>query len=217
MANCKYFNILNMPKKRLKKDKEVNAEEKVLDQEKVDELSREDQLEQEVAELKDKQIRLFAEFENYKKRTAKERIDLFRNAGVEFFEVMLPILDDFDRATKHREEARDIHELQKAYNEILKIRDFSGTDGVSNFGAYSLTQIPGDPDSIKGHKARGVFWTKPDGSGKEVIRDEKINEAKDAGADMFGNNDLIESIQSNKFNFDILTLFASLLIFSIKT
>ena len=85
-----------MPKKRLKKDKEVNAEEKVLDQEKVDELSREDQLEQEVAELKDKQIRLFAEFENFKKRTAKERIDLFRNAGVEFFEAMLPILDDFD-------------------------------------------------------------------------------------------------------------------------
>ena len=51
----------------------------------------------------------------------------------------------------------DIHELQKAYNEILKIRDFSGPDGVSNFGAISLTQIPGDPDSIKGHKARGVF------------------------------------------------------------
>ena len=103
-----------MPKKTLKKDKEeaqemkekeVNAEEQVLGQEEVDELSREDQLEQEVAELKDKQIRLFAEFENFKKRTAKERIDLFRNAGVEFFEAMLPILDDFDRAAKHKEEA----------------------------------------------------------------------------------------------------------------
>ena len=73
-----------MPKKTLKKDKEevqemkekeVNAEEQVLGQEEVDELSREDELEQEVAELKDKQIRLFAEFENFKKRTAKERID----------------------------------------------------------------------------------------------------------------------------------------------
>ena len=50
-------------------------------------------------------------------------------------------------------------------------------DGISNFGAISLTQIPGDPDSIKGHKARGVFWTKPDASGKEVSRDEMINEA----------------------------------------
>ena len=71
----------------------------------------------------------------------------------------------------------DINELQKAYKEILKIKDFTGPDGISNFGAISLTQIPGDPDSIKGHKARGVFWTKPDGTGKEVIRDEKIDEA----------------------------------------
>ncbi len=83
-----------MPKKRLKKDKdeaqemkekEVNAEAQELDQEELVEISREDQLEQEVAELKDKQIRLFAEFENFKKRTAKERIDLFRNAGAGVF------------------------------------------------------------------------------------------------------------------------------------
>ena len=71
----------------------------------------------------------------------------------------------------------DINKLQKAYKEILEIKDFSGPEGVSNFGAISLTQIPGNPDSIKGHKARGVFWTKPDGSGKEVVRDEKIDEA----------------------------------------
>ena len=71
----------------------------------------------------------------------------------------------------------DINKLQKAYKEILKIKNFSGPEGVSNFGAISLTQIPGDPDSIKGHKSRGVFWTKPDSSGKEFVRDEKINEA----------------------------------------
>ena len=71
----------------------------------------------------------------------------------------------------------DINELKKAYNEILKIKDFSGPEGISNFGAISLTQIPGDPESIKGHKARGVFWTKPDATGKEVIRDEKIDES----------------------------------------
>ena len=70
----------------------------------------------------------------------------------------------------------DINELQKAYKEILKIKDFSGVTGISNFGAISLTQIPGDPDSIKGNKARGVFWTKPDKSGKEVIRDQIIDE-----------------------------------------
>ena len=51
----------------------------------------------------------------------------------------------------------DINELQKAYKELLEIKDFTGPEGISNFGAISLTQIPGDPDSIKGHKARGVF------------------------------------------------------------
>ena len=71
----------------------------------------------------------------------------------------------------------DINKLQKAYNEILKIKGFTGVDGISNFGAISLTQIPGDPDSIKGAKARGVFWTKPNSSGKEAMRDEMINEA----------------------------------------
>jgi len=73
--------------------------------------------------------------------------------------------------------AFDINELQKAYKEILAIKDFSGPDGITNFGAISLTQIPGDPDSIKGHKARGVFWTKPNSSGNEVVRDEKIDES----------------------------------------
>ena len=70
----------------------------------------------------------------------------------------------------------DIDKLKEAYQEILKIKGFEGVAGVSNFGAISLTQIPGDPDSIKGHKARGIFWTKPNGSGKEVVRDEMINE-----------------------------------------
>ena len=72
----------------------------------------------------------------------------------------------------------DIDELKKAYNEILKIKDFSGPEGISNFGAISLTQIPGDPESIKGHKARGVFWTKPDHTGKEAKRDNAINESE---------------------------------------
>ena len=60
----------------------------------------------------------------------------------------------------------DINELKKAYDEILKIKDFSGPAGITNFGAISLTQIPGDPNSIKGHKARGVF-------GQNLIQQEK--------------------------------------------
>ena len=71
----------------------------------------------------------------------------------------------------------DIKKLKEAYHQILKIKDFQGVEGISNFGAISLTQIPGDPDSIKGNKARGVFWTKPDQTGKEVVRDQIIDEA----------------------------------------
>jgi len=71
----------------------------------------------------------------------------------------------------------DIKKLKEAYHQILKIKDFQGVEGISNFGAISLTQIPGDPDSIKGNKARGVFWTKPDQTGKEVVRDQMIDEA----------------------------------------
>lgn len=160
-----------MSKKRLKKDKdeaqemkekEVNAEAQELGQEELVEISREDQLEQEVAELKDKQIRLFAEFENFKKRTAKERIDLFRNAGVEFFEAMLPILDDFDRAAKHREEIKDTQELQKGFDLIhskllgileqkgMKSMDSSvGKDFDTDFHE-AITQIPAPSADMKG-------------------------------------------------------------------
>ena len=70
----------------------------------------------------------------------------------------------------------DIEKLQEAYHQIVKIKKFEDA-GVTHFGAISLTQIPGDPDSIKGNKARGIFWTKPDKSGKEVTRDEIIDEA----------------------------------------
>ena len=72
----------------------------------------------------------------------------------------------------------DIAELKKAYNDVLAIRGFTGVDGISNFGAISLTQIPGDPESIKGNNVRGVFWTKPSSDGKEVSRDKMIDESK---------------------------------------
>ena len=71
----------------------------------------------------------------------------------------------------------DIEKLQEAYHQIVKIKKFEDA-GVTHFGAISLTQIPGDPDSIKGNKARGVYWTKPDSTGVEVSRDVKIDESK---------------------------------------
>ena len=70
----------------------------------------------------------------------------------------------------------DIIKLQEAYNQIVQIKKFEDA-GVTHFGAIPLTQIPGDPESIKGNKVRGIYWTKPNKSGKEVSRDMMINES----------------------------------------
>ena len=72
----------------------------------------------------------------------------------------------------------DIVKLQEAYNQIVQTKKFDDGGGIAHFGAISLTQIPGDPDSVKGNKARGVYWTKPDKSGKEVSRDIEIDESQ---------------------------------------
>ena len=71
----------------------------------------------------------------------------------------------------------DINKLQESYNQIVQTKKFEDGGGIAHFGAISLTQIPGDPESVKGSKARGVYWTKPDKSGKEVSRDVTVDEA----------------------------------------
>ena len=71
----------------------------------------------------------------------------------------------------------DIVKLQEAYKQIVQTKKFDDGGGISHFGAICLTRKPGDPDSVKGHKARGLYWTKPDKSGKEVSRDIGINES----------------------------------------
>ena len=72
----------------------------------------------------------------------------------------------------------DISELRNACDQVLKIKGFDTSLGIPHFAGISLNQIPGDPKSISGSKIRGVFWTKPDSSGKEVVRDSKIDESQ---------------------------------------
>ena len=72
----------------------------------------------------------------------------------------------------------DLDKLRNACNEVLKIKGFDTSLGIPHFAAISLNQIPGDPESIKGSKVRGVYWTKPDSTGVEVSRDVKIDESK---------------------------------------
>ena len=72
----------------------------------------------------------------------------------------------------------DINKLQNALTQVLKIKKYDDAGGISNFGAICLNQIPNDPDSIKGTNARGAYWTKPDSTGKESLRDKVINESE---------------------------------------
>ena len=71
----------------------------------------------------------------------------------------------------------DIAKLQEAYKQIVQTKKFDDGGGISHFGAICLTRIPGDPDSVIGNKARGLYWTKPDKSGKEVSRDVGVDES----------------------------------------
>ena len=70
----------------------------------------------------------------------------------------------------------DPAKLQQALLDVLKIKNYDDAGGISNFGAICLNQIPGNSDSIKGSNARGVYWTKPDHTGKESTRDKMIDE-----------------------------------------
>ena len=86
-------------------------------------------LKTELKEEEDKYLRLFAEFENYKKRTTKERIDLYKTAGQEVIGSLLPVLDDFSRAireSKKMKNFKDFHGLELIYNKFNDVLKISG-------------------------------------------------------------------------------------------
>ncbi len=113
-------------------------------------------------EEKNKYLRLFAEFENYKKRTTKERIEFFKTAGQELMTVLLPVLDDFERALTHIEEDTEAEELRKGvlliYQKLLKTLEQKGLSAMEvkkgdTFDAdthEAITQIPASSDDLKG-------------------------------------------------------------------
>lgn len=128
----------------------------------VEELSAEDKLKAEVQNEKDKFLRLFAEFENYKKRTSRERVELFKTAGKEVMIELLPVLDDFERALTHIEEDKEAEELRKGvlliYQKLLSTLEKKGLSicEVSQGDTFdaeihtAITQIPAPSDDLKG-------------------------------------------------------------------
>ena len=99
-----------------KEKKETKKEEK------AKEVKQELTIEEKFAELNDKHLRLFAEFENFKKRTAKERMDLYKTAGESVLTALLPVLDDFERSIKANQKQED-EGVVLIYNKLKSILD----------------------------------------------------------------------------------------------
>jgi molecular chaperone GrpE len=127
----------------------------------VEELPVEEQLALDLAAEKDKFLRLFAEFENYKRRTTKERIELFKTANQEVLLAMLPVLDDFDRAAVEISKSGDeslvkgvelIHEKLKStmVAKGLEEVEVKAGDAFDADFAEAITQIPAPSDKMKG-------------------------------------------------------------------
>ena len=125
------------------------------------ELSVEEQLQEDLSKEKDKFLRLFAEFENFKKRTAKERIDLYKTANQDVLQSMLPVLDDFDRALVEISKSEDelllkgvelIHEKLKStlVSKGLEQVEVRAGDNFNADFAEAITVIPAPTPNLKG-------------------------------------------------------------------
>lgn len=148
------------------KDIKIEQEENVQDNQAVEqesevvEMDMEQVLNEKLEEEKNKFLRLFAEFENYKKRTSKERLELFRTAGEEVMVALLPVLDDFDRALAELAKAGESDHLTGVTLISGKLRDTLSSKGLEEVvvekgndfsvdSAEAITQIPAG-DDMKG-------------------------------------------------------------------
>jgi len=151
----------------MKQDEEILSEnnesaEKMSDQTSVntpDEVSVE-KLQSDLAEQKEKFIRLYSEFENFRRRTAKEKLDLIQSANEQLIKTLLPVIDDFDRAEKSFRDKNDkelegfflIHSKFKKILEQAGVKIMDVKAG-SDFNAdlhEAITQIPAPDEKLKG-------------------------------------------------------------------
>ena len=156
-----------MSKKDNIKEEEIINEQETVQVEENQEVEAEVIKEEPTAEEllkaeKDKFLRLFAEFENYKKRTTRERIELFKTAGQEVMTSLLPVVDDFERALSHIEEDKEAEELRKGvlliYQKFYNTLEQKGLSKIETnqgdvFDAEiheAITQIPAPSEDLKG-------------------------------------------------------------------
>jgi molecular chaperone GrpE len=117
--------------------------------------------EQKINELTDKYLRLSAEFDNYRKRTLKEKIELTKSAGEELLRNILPVMDDFERALQTIESTKEISAVKQGINHIYtKFKEFLNQCGVREIDANekdfnidfheAVTKIPVEKEGLKG-------------------------------------------------------------------
>lgn len=127
----------------------------------VEEISVEEQLKEDLGKEKEKFLRLFAEFENYKKRTTKERLDLFKTANQDVLQSLLPVLDDFDRGLSQIAKSENDSALvgiELIYSKLKNTLVSKGLEEIEiNNGdifnadfAEAITQIPAPIPDLKG-------------------------------------------------------------------
>ena len=127
----------------------------------VEELNELDTLKKEVEEHKEKFIRLYAEFDNFKRRNAKERVELIQTAGREVIQSMLEVLDDCERAEKQMNQSEDLKLIKEGiglvFNKIRNILQSRGLKEMKSIGEAfnpdfheAITEIPVPDETMKG-------------------------------------------------------------------
>ena len=145
-------------------EQEPTQHQEVKNQAKGKKEDKEQQIEelgQKLAEINDKYLRLSAEFDNYRKRTLKERMELTKSAGEQVLTKILPVMDNFERALKSMETAQDVPALREGVELIYaNFRDFLAQNGVKEMECLhtefdpelqeAVTKIPAPSEELKG-------------------------------------------------------------------
>ena len=184
-----------------KKVKEKNIKEvEITDEESIEETNETNleekitQLEQEVVEFKDKLLRKAAEFENYKRRTENDQLNLLTFAAESFIQKLLPVIDDFERSLGHVEEAQDITAIKQGlkliYDKLMKVLDEQGVKKIESVGNpfnvdyhEALMQRPDDsvePHTVLDEMEKGyTYKDKVIRHAKVIVSEEKSSEPKE--------------------------------------
>jgi len=181
LNNMKFSELLNKKKKTkmeenqttenteqkdiLEENESVNNEVPEIDENSTQpdevQISDEDKLKAEASEWQNKYLRLYAEFDNFKRRTSKERLELLQIAGKDVIVDLLPVLDDFERAQKSMETASDIEAVKEGvklvHHKLKNLLTSKGLKEMTSIGAEfdadvheGITNIPAPSDDLKG-------------------------------------------------------------------